>query len=211
MDFTIIILATIVVLLIYVLYYYFAPTKILLTQASLKSSNPKITLTNPNNSIYTYGFLLYLVDNKISAIKNLINTPTFNIKLTSTMALQCIPTISSPPTFTIMNSVPINQWTYITISANNNVMDFYINGKLVSSNTLSSVPPSSANSVTLGTGINATIQSFTYSATYSSPSDVYNAYLGLNDTTLTNNPLTTYTVDVSLLKNGKVMDSQVIL
>ena len=209
MNITIIILATVVVLLIFLLYYYFSPTNTLVRYASLSASNSAITLAKPSNSMYTYGFLLYLADKRRSG--KIIDTPTFKINLTSTMALQCVSKSSSSNfVFTIMDSIPMSEWTYVTISANNKVMDFYINGKLVSSNVIS-IASTSINTVTLGSGINGVIQSFTYSATYSAPSEVYDAYIGLNNTTITNNPLTTYTVDVSLIKNGKVADSYVIL
>jgi hypothetical protein len=103
-----------------------------------------------------------------------------------------------------MDQVPLSEWSYITVCANNNIMDLYINGKLISSNVLPTTTKTNGKTVTLGSGINAYIERLTYLPTYSTPSDVYNAYLALNNMSLSDNPLKIYTVDVSLTKNGTV-------
>ena len=210
MNFTLLILAVIVVVLIYALYNYFSPATNLSGYANLNGKNSNITLVKPNNSVYTYGFLLYLVDNKKSG--TILSVPTFNITLTPSMALQCSPKEhSKSPSYTIMDQVPMSEWSYITVCANNNIMDLYINGKLISSNVLPTTTKRNGTTVILGSGINAYIESLTYLPTYSTPSDVYNAYLALNNMSLSDNPLKIYTVDVSLTKNGTVAGVQTIL
>ena len=84
MNFTLLILAVIVVVLIFALYNYFSPATNLSEYANLNGSNSTITLVKPNNSVYTYGFLLYLVDNKKSG--TILSVPTFTITLTPSMA-----------------------------------------------------------------------------------------------------------------------------
>lgn len=211
MNFTLLILAVIVVVLIFALYNYFSPATNLSEYANLNGSNSTITLVKPNNSVYTYGFLLYLVDNKKSG--TILSVPTFTITLTPSMALQCNPltAVKVSPSYTIMDKVPLSEWSYITVCANNKIIDFYINGKLISSNVLPTTTKTSGTIVTLGSGINAYIERLTYLPTYSTPSDVYNAYLALNNMSLSDNPLKIYTVDVSLTKNGTVAGVQTIL
>lgn len=209
MNFTLLILAVIVVVLIFALYNYFSPATNLSEYANLNGKNSNITLVKPNNSVYTYGFLLYLVDNKKSG--TILKVPTFEITLTPSMALQCHPLPDGSPSYTIMDQVPMSEWSYITVCANNNIMDLYINGKLISSNVLPTTTKTNGTIVTLGSGINAYIESLTYLPTYSTPSDVYNAYLALNNMSLSDNPLKIYTVDVSLTKNGTVAGVQTIL
>lgn len=209
MNFTLLILAVIVVVLIFALYNYFSPATNLSEYANLNGSNSTITLVKPNNSVYTYGFLLYLVDNMKSG--TILSVPTFTITLTPSMALQCKSSTNGSPSYTIMDQVPLSEWSYITVCANNNIMDLYINGKLISSNVLPTTTKTNGKTVTLGSGINAYIERLTYLPTYSTPSDVYNAYLALNNMSLSDNPLKIYTVDVSLTKNGTVAGVQTIL
>ena len=189
------------------------------SNANLNTQNAPISIVlAPYSRQYTYNLLFYLAGEPSSSPVTIFSRPGFHsLSLTvdtsnTNKVYNLVYTPSNSESFGVEKNVAFNQWIYISISVNNNVCDFYINGKLVSSvtdNSFLTLPTS--NQVILG-NLNAYIQSFTYYPRDFSAIDVYNSYLGLNSgINSIYNLLTTYTVAVSLLKNGVKEASQTIL
>ena len=220
MNYTFVILGIIVVILIYIIYTItMNQLTTLKSNANLNTQNAPISIVlAPYSRQYTYNLLFYLAGEPSSSPVTIFARPGFHsLSLTvdtsnTNKVYNLVYTPSNSESFVVEKNVAFNQWIYISISVNNNVCDFYINGKLVSSvtdNSFLTLPTS--NQVILG-NLNAYIQSFTYYPRDFSAIDVYNSYLGLNSgINSIYNLLTTYTVAVSLLKNGVKEASQTIL
>ena len=124
-------------------------------------------------------------------------------------------------TYPLLASLPVQQWSYMTISVYNNIFDFYVNGKLINTMNIpafnsKTVSTNSDTVVIGGSGSqsyqkhNSVLSNLIYSPKYSSPQEVYAAYMDVNKLSIMN-ILTTYTVDVELVKNGVVADKLTIL
>ena len=141
--------------------------------------------------------------------------------------------------YLLLNDLPIQSWAYLTLSVYNTFVDFLINGKLITSvNTNIKIPSDSAKTVGVGAGYvtssynsivkgtstptvvvgstistnlyNAIIANLVYLPNATSPQAAYTAYTQANNAS-TANMLTTYTVDVALVKNDVVQTTQTIL
>lgn len=184
MNYTVIILCIIAVILIYVLYVYFVKKSNVLSQsANLNSSNPPITTISSGNSTrYAYGIWVY-VNTWNDLSKNIFSRPG-NISLdlaadtpTLTCTIQQTPGPSQP--ITITNNFPIQTWVYIIVSADGTIIDFYLNGKLVSSNKLAGSPtqPSTNSTITYGSGWDCYVAGFQNWSGPIGPQEAWDTYL----------------------------------
>jgi len=171
MNWTTIILAVIVIVLIYILYIYFVNQSNTLKQsASLKGTNPAITSINSGQSTrYAYSIWLY-VDAWNTNSEKIIYMRNNNIAVyldTVKPILYCDIKLTNedlPQQITITDNFPLQAWTNIIVSADNNILDCYIDGKLVNSVKLQGYPqaPGAATTdpVVLGSGWDAYVSGF---------------------------------------------------
>jgi hypothetical protein len=156
MNYTFIILGIIVAVLIYVLYLYFSDdsTKLFEYQDLQKSAiNVPADKINYNGQKYAYGFWIYV--NNYSGGKTLLQRikpadsssyePSLKVYLpgsTPTLKVDIETTASSEPTETIdvTNNFPIQKWVHVVVSKEGQIVDVYIDGKLVKSHMLSGTP-----------------------------------------------------------------------
>lgn len=119
-----------------------------------------------------------------------------------------------PKPYTILTILPINQWMYVSITMDGaGIASFYIDGKLTNSvkTGVKQIAQYPNPNIKLGK-MPAYIQSFTCFPYAFSAIEVYNSYFGLNSGIMyIYKMLTAYTVDVSLVKNDKVVTTQTIL
>jgi len=139
MNIVAIILAIVVILLFYILYKFFLLKSVELTKtASLNAKNPSISIDNSPTSLrYAYGIWIYIHSWDSSASKTIYSREQ-NIKLyfeKTSPILKCDITLDndSPKTLEITDNFPIQKWTHIVISVDNQYIDSYIDGKLVKS------------------------------------------------------------------------------
>ena len=112
---------------------------------------------------------------------------------------------------TITNNFPIQTWVYVVVSVNTNVVDCYLNGKLVISQLIqqqgSIVAPSFSN-IYLGNGSgagwDAQMNNFKRYTTPLTPQTVWSDYLSQAPKTAM---LSSYGLQVDLLKNGSVSNT----
>lgn len=212
MDWTTIILAIVIIILIYILYVYFVSQNTTLkSSASLKGTNPAITNINSGQSTrYAYSIWLYVdawntTSNKVIFMRNnniavYLDTvkPTLycDIKLMNTTDSQRI---------TITDNFPLQAWTNIIVSADNNIIDCYIDGKLVNSVKLSSYPqaPNDATSdpVVLGSGWDAYVAGFKNWSGPIGPQEAWDTYMAGSGSAVSGF-LSQYSVNVSVDKNN---------
>lgn len=164
-----IILGIIIIFLLYLVYtYYFSSTTTLVSQTWLNQTNPPITaISNPQSSVFSYGVWIY-INTWNPAPTNIFNCsnsngthlsldlPTSSPTLTcsiNTGITACNPS-SSPTVITITNNVPIQRWVYVIISVNTNIVDCYLDGKLITSTQLNGIPTIACNNANNNWSIN---------------------------------------------------------
>jgi hypothetical protein len=141
--------------------------------------------------------IIFIRNNNISVYLD-TNTPTLycQIKLMD---------VNQPQTITITDNFPIQSWTYVTVSADNNIIDCYIDGKLVNSVKLSAFPqapgPASTNPVNLGAGWDAYVSGFQNWSGPIGPQQVWDTYMSGMGSAFSGF-LSQYSINLSVNKNA---------
>lgn len=235
MNYVIIILAVILLILIYILYSYFSSTSSTLSpSASLKTVSPPITpINNPTYVSYAYGVWVYINTWDPNANK-VIFSREGNIRLyldKKSPVLYCALTMNSPlpdgtneKTIMITDNFPIQKWTYVIVSLDNQFMDVYIDGKLIKSQRFF-IPPTSATSpgimpavpkdnpvpVYLGnsdstlvtfTSFDAYLALFTRWTNAMDPQTAWNTYMAGNGGNSLSKTFSSYNVNLDILQNN---------
>jgi hypothetical protein len=217
MDATTIIMIIIAVLLIYVLYVYFVKrSAVIAKSASLKAgNNPPITTLNSGQSTrYAYGIWVYVNTWDTVSQKTIFYRQQNSIMLyldSSKPSLYChIGT--NPPTapgesgdILITDNFPVQKWVYIIVSVDTNIVDCYLDGKLITSNKLANSPVapglSSVDPIQLGSGWDAYIARFNNWAGPIGPQEAWDSYLSGNGSTVSRF-LSAYGMTVSIYKDN---------
>ena len=217
MNYVVIILGIIIVFLLYYIYIWMSSVKTLKTSANLMDSNPPITsLKDPSSLNYAYGIWLY-VNSWDNSIKKNIITRSNNFTLyldQSTPTLKCDISLddTTTQTITVTNNFPLQKWVYIIFSADSQIVDFYLNGKLVISQKLTSMPkvPSDASTSSLvlgGTNTwDARVANLIRTTHPMSPEEVMNNYIsGYNSVSGGGIfSMNSYNANLKVLKNGEI-------
>ena len=224
-----IILAIVVILLFYILYRFFMLKSTELTStANLLEQNPKISIENkPTSTRYSYGIWIY-VNSWDSSTEKTIFERENNIKLYFSKAapvLKCNITMDdgeTAPTTTleITDNFPLQKWVHIVTSVDNQYLDAYLDGKLVKSGRLyneavvdqdgvttssESTPKTPADqAMTIGgsTSYDAYIAKFNHWALPLDPQTVWSTYSEGNGQSGMNNYISSYGIDLSILKDN---------
>jgi hypothetical protein len=156
-TFLFIILGVIIVVLGYIVYVqYFTQTTSISQTLWLKNKNPPITtIANPQSSIFSYSFWMYIntwpstsptnIFNCASSSKGVLfsvdlpdTTPTLTCDLLTGKTDPCVPANHNVVTMT--NNLGVQRWVYVIVSVNANIIDCYIDGKLTISFQTNGVP-----------------------------------------------------------------------
>jgi len=163
MNIVVIILGIVVIILIYYLYTtYFTTSPKLSAYVDLKVSTSPISntsLVKSTSTRYAYGMWVYVNSYNTPTLKTLIsrtiksgqNTTTdFSLQIKGTTPT--LQYIIGPETAStqVTDNFPIQKWTYVIISVDNNIVDVYLDGKLVQSRQLSYTPTVSTADITIG-------------------------------------------------------------
>lgn len=193
MSITVIILVILVIALLYFLYIYFVKKSNTLTKsANLNTSNPPYTTLNSGQSTrYAYGIWVF-VNTWNTTTEKTIFSRDGNIKVylgKTTPSLYCSITQnpeSKDQPILITDNFPIQTWTYVVISADGQIMDCYMDGKLVTSTKLTNAPqtPGTSVGVNLGFGWDAYVAGFQNWNGPVGPQEVWNTYMQGNGSAL---------------------------
>lgn len=215
MSVTVIILVILVIVLLYFLYVFFVKKSNTLTKsANLNSKNPPYTTLNSGQSTrYAYGIWVY-INTWSTTTDKVIFSRDNNIKLyldKTKPTLYCDITLSpkqndnAKPTVTITDNFPVQSWTYIVVSADGQIIDCYMDGKLVTSTKLTEAPQAPSDSTTapvnLGTGWDCYVAGFQNWSGPVGPQEVWNAYMQGNGSALTQY-FGNYGMTLSVTKNN---------
>lgn len=163
MEFGVIILIIVVLLLLYYLYItYIVKKNSDSTRYDLNKTNSPIpfsSLKNGSSTRYSYDLWIYVNSWSNTNTKTIISRGS-NFKLyldTNTPTLKCdftpeydtgIPLMDK--TVPITPNFPLQKWTYVVISVDNQIVDVYLDGKLLLSHKLNFMPNISENDIIIG-------------------------------------------------------------
>jgi len=115
----------------------------------------------------------------------------------------------------LTTNFPLQTWVYVVVSVQNQYIDLYLQGKLVKSVQLTSVPTQpgdDSNSVSLGTDAgtptwDASVAKFQYYTNSLNPQDVWSNYMAGNGQKMLGTSFSSYGVNVDLTANGVKQNS----
>jgi hypothetical protein len=210
MNTTTIVLGTVlIIIIVFMLFqdYFTGKTKLEKQQHLLDSSPPSIIsnkLASPGAVNFTYTIWVFV---------NSINTDDMTIfnrnkdtklylegstgKLIAMMG-------TSEESIDITNNFPLQKWVCVTISLNNNIMDAYLDGKMVKSVKLNTPYSNSpGNSINFGHGVDIYISNFERVPSPTDPKTAYDKYLaGSGGASLVSTLLGNMNVNLSVLQNN---------
>ena len=192
MNYTLIILGTILVVIAYILYKVIDEKgRSVASKIDLNSQQPEVRLSsvsgNPTSPRYYISSWIYI--KKLSTNQSLFkikygDITYLDVSMSNTASLSYeINTDSTPnPTHTIMDNFPLQKWVFLIISVDNNIVDLYIDGKLLRSHktdgTVTSI--NEVSSIQFGTGIDGFLAKMEREPRPISPSEAWDKYMDGN-------------------------------
>jgi len=221
MNSLVIVLGIIIIFFIYLLFKYLANTSsMLVSTADFSKSVPTInSVASPTNTSYAYGIWLYVQKWDANTKSKIIFNRNENIKLyldKSTPTLLCDVTMNAgePKKIQITNNFPLQKWVCIIISIDNQILDCYLDGKLVLSQQVTTFsddkknyifPKVPSDKVVLSLGGDSTWSAnallFTRWTTAVDPQTAWDWYMKGNGKSKLKSLFTGYGVNYSILKN----------
>lgn len=166
MNFVVILLGILVILLLYYLYTtYMVTSSKLSSYLDLKTSNTAIsytTIASRDSQRYAYGVWIYVNSWNSTNEKTIISrgtstsTPDFKLVIgqtTPTLTCTIGKNTSTDPgesAFIITDNFPLQKWTCVVVSIDSQIVDFYLDGKIVKSRKLPYVPKVSKSNIEIG-------------------------------------------------------------
>jgi hypothetical protein len=233
MNPVVIVLGIVLLILVYILYSYTTNTTTSLTSQADLNKQPisAVTIPNPTNTRYAYSLWVFVNSwsnaigddsgnsHNLFFIKHDGGNPQNILRLyldSTAPVLKCDFGMNTNTynTVTITNNFPIQKWTYVTISVDNQFVDCYLDGKLIKSSIVADTngnPPLTGSLNTKlnignsnGTSFNALIAKFQFNSSPLDPQTVWTNYLsgnGMNSLTSSN-----YGLNVSVLRNNAIQN-----
>jgi len=219
MNWSVIVLGIILLILIYIIYIYYIADNSSVSYANLTKQQKNITnIDKPASSQFTYYAWVYVVSwanavgkpiyTMVSDSKNLmsltLDQTQANLKFTINTNTT---TGNADEQVIITNNFPLQTWVHVAVSVNSQLVDAYLNGKLVKSQRLENLPTvttSTGQYIILGDGTNndklqINVSKFTRISSYSQPADVWRNYLAGSGQ---KNHSKKYGVQLSILQGG---------
>ena len=214
MDTIVIVLVILIVILILYMIYY--NTKVAQVLINLNVGNsPIVNSSIPNPPSARFSYITWIYVNSWSNNQKVVcyssvggstpsNTPLFKLYLdTTTPTMKCdFKTSDSTNTVTISNNFPLQRWVYVIVSVDGQVVDCYLDGKLVKSQQLTSLPDVSGKYDINYGRFDAFLTMFSRPATATDPQTAWSGYLNGNGFSA-NATGPTYGFNVAVTKDQK--------
>ena len=160
MNYTLIILGIILILVLYVLYRFVYDRQTMVSNKQYLADNPPDKsfedLANPESSRYSYNLWIYA--NTISGTETIFSIDKsaspikFELEITNTGNLQFkVAGVS----YIVTSNYPLQKWVCVSISVDNNIVDSYLDGKLVKSQKIGEISdnkPTKTSKISMGKG-----------------------------------------------------------
>ena len=206
MNYSLVIIGVLIIVILYLLYLYLFDTSNELKDFVKIDQTASIDVNSPTSTRYAYGIWIYVGEWNSSPNKTIYShgDDGQGKLLGGELYLeQLTPTLKYKDTngneVSITDNFPIQKWTHILVSVDNNIGDFYLDGKLVRSADMGTTATPTASSVNLGTISNTHIAKFTRWTTPINPQAAYDVYMKGNGQT---GMLPAYGIDISVFKDN---------
>jgi len=211
---------------VYILSWMFNGTKTLSSFASAKTALviPSTSLPQGSSVNYTYSIWIYIDDwsyrygeEKVIFLRGTLNGASSEFMPSLSLAptdntLQVTISTDIPFEYSVPN-IPLQKWTNLIVSLNNKSMDTYVNGKLVKTVVLPSVPkvdPNASLYLTPNNGFSGYTSRFNYWNDTINPQEAWNVYKNGPGGNIFSNFLNQYKIQLSFLKGDDVQASLTI-
>jgi hypothetical protein len=201
-----VIIGVLIIVILYLLYLYLFDTSNELKDFVKIDKQVSVDVNSPSSTRYAYGIWIYVGEWNSSAIKTIYShgdDGQGNMNGGELYLEQLTPTLKYKDTngneVSITDNFPIQKWTHILVSVDNNIGDFYLDGKLVRSADMGTGATPSASNVSLGAISNTHIAKFTRWTTPINPQAAYDVYMKGNGQT---GMLPAYGIDISVFKDN---------
>jgi hypothetical protein len=206
MNYTLIILGILLILVLYVLYRFVYDRQTMVsTKDYLKDGIADVTfdtLSNPASSRYTYKIWIYAVSLQSALTIFKVQQDLFELNLLQSGDLNFKIKESSVITEHIITSnFPLQKWVCVSISVDNNIVDSYLDGKLVKSQQLAGVEAPNKNStITFGQD-DVYIAEFERLPHPTDPQSAWDQYMAGNGGSWISNAFSSYGANLILTKD----------
>ena len=221
----------VVIILMSLLKSFFSGTTTMVDKVNLLTGPPTDTpaanLENPGSPSRTYSIWIYVnawtspynykmifgrEDDVVLYLDKANSKLKCKIKPTQEDILNVNGTVNNPTALNkvidITNDFPIQKWVFVTVVVDAaNIVDYYIDGKLVKSVKLEEVTPNESKPVKYGSAHDTWIAQFKRLAKTVGPQDVWNMYAKGNPGSSLSSALGNYNVNMSILKDNAVSSS----
>ena len=210
MNTTTIVLGTVlIIIIVFMLFqdYFTGKTKLEKQQHLLDSSPPAIAsnkLASSGAVNFTYTIWVFVNSLNTNSDMTIFNRKDdTHLKLMSDGKLIAVMG-NSKESIDITNNFPLQKWVCVTISVNNNIMDAYLDGKMVKSVKLKEpYINDSGKSIEFGNGVDIYISNFERVPSPTDPKTAYDKYLaGSGGASLVSTLLGNMNVNLSVLQNN---------
>jgi hypothetical protein len=156
MNYTLIILGIILILVLYVLYRFVYDRQTMVSKkqylADTVGDKKMGDIANAESARYSYNLWIYA--NTISGTEKIfaIDQTKFKLEITNTGNLQFD---ISGNTNNVTSNYPLQKWVCVSISVDNNIVDSYLDGKLVKSQKIGEISvnkPTKTSKISMGKG-----------------------------------------------------------
>lgn len=209
---------------VYVLSWVFNGTKTLSNFASAKTQLiiPSTSLPPGSSVNYSYSIWIYIDDwnyrygqEKVIFLRGTLDAvfmPALTLAPTDNTLQITVSTDDVPFECSVPN-IPIQKWTNLIVSLNNKSLDTYVNGKLVKTSVLPSLPkvdPNASLYLTPLNGFSGYTSRFNYWSDAINPQEAWNVYKNGPGGNIFSNFMNQYKIQLSFLKGDDVKASLTI-
>lgn len=192
MNYTLIILGTILVVIVYILYKVIDEKgRSVASKINLKSQEPSVTLSSvsgkPDSTRYYISSWIYIktlneANKSLFKIANGDATTYLDVSMSTTASLSYEITATTNTRHTITENFPLQKWVFLIISVDNNIVDLYIDGKLLRSHKIEGTVTqiNKASSIQFGTDIDGFLAKMEREPRPISPSEAWDKYMDGN-------------------------------
>jgi hypothetical protein len=216
MNVAVLVLAIILIVALYFLYKMYADKSSLVEKVDLKLSSPSIdysTLPSPRTSRYSYGVWIFVNSWSSLEEKNIFSRPSksgkYDVRLfldKESPRLKCdiLTEGDVKETITLTDNFPVQKWVFVIMSVDNQIVDMYLDGKLVVSKKLAKMPVISESNITLGNSTASASMDIILSkfSRWTSPMDPTSAWSKYMDGNGISSALPSYGMKLTVMKDG---------
>lgn len=208
MNYTLIILGIILILVLYILYRFITDRSTMVSSKVYLKDKPsdikfKDNMPNPTSSRYTYSLWIYVktleAKTDIISVDKGLTSSKFKLYLETSGTLNF--DIDTKTGNIITSNFPLQRWVCVRISVDNNIVDTYIDGKLVKSQDMGTINhPDASSTFSYGEG-DIYLAEVERPASPTDPQTAWDSYMAGNGGSYIGNMFSSYGASLILSKD----------